>query len=64
MKTNVHTFTPDEIAKLIHDMTEESNRYRSAFYAAKAFIEAVVSEDPPDDDGSLYDNYILASRDL
>ena len=56
--------TPDEMAKLIADMAEETGRYRSAFYAAKAFIEASVSENPPEDADGLYDAYIEAGRKL
>jgi hypothetical protein len=56
--------TPDEMAKLIADMAEESRLLRAGWYAAKAFIEASVSEDPPEDADGLYDAYIEAGRKL
>ena len=60
----VRKSTPDELAKLIYDMTQESNRYRGAYYAAKAVIEAYTSENPPEDSDVLYIEYIAAGRGL
>lgn len=56
--------TPDEMAKLIADMSEEICLLRAGWYAAKAFIEASVSENPPEDADGLYDAYIEAGRKL
>lgn len=56
--------TPTEMAKLIADMTDEIALLRAGWYAAKAFIEASVSDDPPEDADGLYDAYIEAGRKL
>ena len=50
--------------ELLRDMSDETARYRDAYYAAKAFIEASVSENPPEDSGELYDKFIEAGRGL
>lgn len=60
----VRNSTPDELAKLIYDMANETARYRHAYYAAKAFIEASVSENPPEDSGELYDKFVESGRGL
>lgn len=60
----VNISTPNELARLLHDMSDETARYRDAYYAAKAFIEASVSEDPPENSGELYDKFIEAGRGL
>lgn len=46
------------------DMAEEIRLLRAGWYAAKAFIEASVSEDPPEDADELYDAYVEAGRKL
>lgn len=56
--------TSNELAKLLRDMSDETARYRGAYYAAKAFIEASTSENPPEDSGELYDKFTEAGRGL
>ncbi len=56
--------TPAELAKLIADLSDENRRLREGFYAAKAFIEASVSESIPEDADGLYDAYVEAGRGL
>lgn len=36
--------TPEEITQLVRDLTEESNKYREAFYKAKAFIDSHAAD--------------------
>jgi hypothetical protein len=36
--------TKEEAAQLLREMTEETNRYRKAFYAAKAFIDSHAAD--------------------
>ena len=57
--------TPQELAELIKNMAAESDQYRSAFYAAKTFIDSHAADpDITPEMGKAYDLYIVASRGL
>ena len=47
--------TPSEAAQLLRETTEETNRYRKAFYAAKAFIESHAAD--PDITAEMTEKY-------
>lgn len=57
--------TPIEVATLLEEMTVETERYRKAFYAAKAFIEShVANDDMTEEMSQKHKAYIDASKGL
>lgn len=47
--------TPEEVAKLVQDMADETEKYRKAFYAAKGFIDSHVAD--PDMTDEMIEKY-------
>ena len=47
--------TPEEAAKLVQDMAEETEKYRKAFETARAFIECHVAD--PDITDEMIEKY-------
>lgn len=57
--------TPEELAQLLRDMSAGTERYREAFYAAKAFIEYLPGVPVPTREMvKLYEDYCVASKGL
>lgn len=56
-KTVIKNSTTDEIAELIKNMADETEKYRNALYAAKAFIDCNVSD--PNITTEIQDKYAL-----
>lgn len=57
--------TPIEVAKLLEEMTAETERYQKAFYAAKALIESHVADhDMTEEMSQKHKAYIDASKGL
>jgi hypothetical protein len=62
-KTLIEKSTPDELAELIKNMSAESEKYRNAFLAAKAFIDSHAADpDITQEMCEKYDLYICALR--
>jgi hypothetical protein len=62
-KTVIEKSTPDELAELIKNMATETDKYRTAFYAAKAFIDSHVADpDLTPEMVEKYDLYHVAIR--
>ena len=57
--------TPEELAGLIADMAKEKESYRTAFYAAKAFIDTSFgAKDTTPEMSKAYDLYHVALRNV
>lgn len=57
--------TPEEAAKLIEDMAAETEQYRKAFYAARAFIRChAANPDLTNEMVEKYAEYQEASKGL
>jgi hypothetical protein len=55
--------TKKELAELIKNMSAEAEKYRTAFYSAKGFIDSHVADpDLTPEMGKKYDLYICDSR--
>lgn len=56
---------PEELAQLLDDMSEETKKYRSAFYAAKGFIDVHAADpDITPEMVEAYDKYDKAKEGL
>ena len=63
LETIIRKSTPDELAELIKNMSAETEIYKKAFYAAKAFIDSHVADpDITPEMRETHDLYVSALR--